>query len=291
MQQVKPGIFTEDSYLGVTLGALIYPHGTIYIDAPLRPEDARIWRSSLMNQIGGLNRMLVSLDSHIDRTLGARALDCTIVSQQKTANIFRNRPTIFKGQSLESGSDWETYIDSIGTRWATPDITFTNSIQLHWGGPEIIIEHHPGPAPGASWVIIQDEEIVFVGDAVMLEQPPFLANADLDTWIEALDLLLSKYKNYTIISGRGGIAPIDVIRTQQRMLKKLNRGLDKLAKKNSNPEATEKLISTAMSNTNLPSSRKEQYVDRMRTGLYQYYLRHFRPANPFEDASGSGGGE
>jgi glyoxylase-like metal-dependent hydrolase (beta-lactamase superfamily II) len=283
MQQVKPGIFIEDSYLGVTLGALTFSYGTIYIDAPLRPEDARAWRSNLLNQRGGLNRMLIALDSHIDRTLGARALDCTIISHQKTANIFRNRPTIFKGQSLESGSEWESYIDSIGTRWASPDITYTHSLHLNWGGPEILLEHHPGPAPGSSWVIIPEEEVVFIGDSVLLDQPPFLANADLDPWIETLELLISKYKHYTIVSGRGGVASIETIRAQLRSLKKLSRSLSRLAAKNAAPEATEKLISILISGSDYPATRLDQYTDRLRTGLYQYYLRHFRPTNPFED--------
>ncbi len=52
MQQVDRGIFYEDGYLGVTLGGLVFSHGTIMIDAPLRPEDARAWRSALLKQRG-----------------------------------------------------------------------------------------------------------------------------------------------------------------------------------------------------------------------------------------------
>ena len=77
MQQIKPGIYFEDGYLGVTLGALVFSHGTIMIDAPLRPEDARAWRSALLNLRGGSSRLLVSLDAHLDRTLGTRAMECT----------------------------------------------------------------------------------------------------------------------------------------------------------------------------------------------------------------------
>jgi hypothetical protein len=107
MQQLDRGIFFEDTYLGPTLGALVFSHGTIMIDAPLRLEDARSWRSTLLNQRGGSNRLLVNLDAHPDRTLGAKAIDCTIVAHQKTAQVFRNRPTIFKGQNTPTGSAWE----------------------------------------------------------------------------------------------------------------------------------------------------------------------------------------
>jgi hypothetical protein len=103
----------EDSYLGVTVGALIFSQGTILIDAPIRPEDTRTWRAAVMTQRGNSNRLLVSLDAHPDRTLGTRALECTIVSHQKAAQVFRNRPTIFKGQSVETGAAWETYSDAL----------------------------------------------------------------------------------------------------------------------------------------------------------------------------------
>ena len=85
MQQIDPGIYYEDSYLGVTLGALIMPRGTIMIDAPLRGEDARSWRSVLISQRSGPNRLLVNLDTHPDRTLGARAMECPIVAHKHTA--------------------------------------------------------------------------------------------------------------------------------------------------------------------------------------------------------------
>lgn len=279
MKAIKDGIYYEDGYLGVTLGALVFAHGTIHIDAPLKAEDARAWRSALLNQRGGVNRLLVTLDSHIDRTLGARAMDCAILAHQKSAQAFRNRPIVFKGETIETGADWETYIDSIGTRWAAPDITFTKQMTLHWGGSPVIIEHHPGPTPGASWVIIPDEKVVFVGDAVLANQPPFLANADLETWLETLDVLLRGYSDYIIVSGRGGPARLEAVRTQQKALKNLAKGLERIAKRNASPESTEKLIPGALESMSIPKDKIELYGKRLRYGLYQYYLRHFRGAN------------
>jgi glyoxylase-like metal-dependent hydrolase (beta-lactamase superfamily II) len=280
MQLIKSGIYYDNAYLGVTLGALVYSHGTILIDAPLRPEDGRAWRAALINQRSGSIRLLISLDAHLDRTLGARVMDCTIISHQKSAQVFRNRPTIFKGQSPDSGSEWETYIDAIGTRWASPDITFTNSMSLHWGGPEIILEHHPGPAPGAIWVVIPDEEVVFVGDAVTPNQPPFLANADLVAWMETLNLLLKQYRDYVIISGRGGPVGSEAVQAQIRYLKSIAKAMERIAKRNPPPESTEKLIPGLLSDLDFPPEQYEQYAQRLRAGLYQYYTRLYRPDNP-----------
>jgi glyoxylase-like metal-dependent hydrolase (beta-lactamase superfamily II) len=279
MQQIEQGILFEDSYLGVTLGALIYPHGIIIIDAPLRAEDARSWRSSLINQRGGPNRILVCLDSHPDRTLGARALECSIIAHQKAAQVFRNRPTIFKGQSLETGAVWETYGDAIGMRWVSPDITFSERMFLHWGGPDVVLEYRPGPTQGAIWVSIPDERVVFVGDAVLRDQPPFLAQADLEAWVDNLDVLLDAYRGYVIVSGRNGTVNTNDVRKQQKILKKIISGLERLSQDDSPPEATQSLIPGILSNFKFTQDSQDLYTKRLRQGLYQCFVHRYRLLN------------
>lgn len=276
MQQIKPGIYYEDGYLGVTLGALAFPHGLILIDAPLRPEDARSWRSALFNLRSGPVRLLILLDAHLDRTLGARAMECTLITHESTAQVFRNRPIVFKGQSQDSGADWETYDDVIGTRWASPDITFSDRLNLHWGGPEVVLEHHPGPAPGAIWAHIPEMRIVFVGDAVTPHQPPFLSQADLPAWIETLEAFIASSRDYIVISGRGGIATLEDVRAQLRYLKSIHKGLERLAKRNAPAEDTESLVEPLLSDISFPPRYFDQYAQRLRAGLYHYYTRHYR---------------
>ncbi len=279
MHQIERGILYEDSYLGVTVGALAYSHGVIFIDAPLRAEDARAWRSVVVNQRGGTNRLLISLDAHPDRTLGTRALECTIIAHQKAAHVFRNRPTIFKGQSAESGAIWETYNDAIGMRWASPDITFTQRMSLYWGGPEVILEHRPGPTPGSIWVTIPESRVVFVGDAIILNQPPFMAQADLDAWLQNLEELKTTYHDYTIISGRGGPVASEEVAFQQKVLKEIIEAMQKLFGKNSSSDATEELIPALLSNYKFPHDLRELYTKRLRYGLHQSFARRFRSLN------------
>jgi len=287
MQYIKEGIYLENSFLGVTLGALVFPHGTIMIDAPLRAEDARFWRSMLVNQRGGPSRMLISLDSHPDRTLGTRALECMIVAHKETARVFRNRPTIFKGQNMESGAIWETYGEAIGMRWTSPDITFSRRMSLHWGQKEVILEHQPGPTPGSIWVIIPDDQVIFVGDTIIPGQPPFIANANLDIWLENLDYLLITYKDYKVISGRSGIVTADDIRTQIRFLKKVVKGMERLTRRNAPPEESESLAPRLLSHYKPAREHREKYMQRLQYGLYQCYAHYYHSVSD----SGSGDGE
>jgi glyoxylase-like metal-dependent hydrolase (beta-lactamase superfamily II) len=276
MHQIRKGIIYEDSFMGVTLGGLAFPHGIIYIDAPLRMEDIRLWRSTLSGQRGGVHRLLINLDAHPDRTLGARAFDCTVVSHQKTAQVFRNRPTIFKGQTIATGAAWEDFNDAIGIRWIPPDITFTNTMSFFWGGPEIILEHRPGPTPGASWILIPSEKVAFIGDALLVGQPPFLANADITTWLEALELISTAYSDFFLVAGRGGAASIDTVHAMQQGLKNTSKGLEKLAKRHASPEHTEDLIPGLMEDFAVPREEQSHYHQRLRFGLYQYYTRRYR---------------
>jgi hypothetical protein len=63
MQEITPQVYIETGYAGVTLGAINWPHGLILIDSPFRADDARSWRSSLLNMGGGVERMIINLDA------------------------------------------------------------------------------------------------------------------------------------------------------------------------------------------------------------------------------------
>ncbi|MBE0410124.1 MAG: MBL fold metallo-hydrolase [Anaerolineales bacterium] len=277
MKQIEQGIYFEDSYSGVTVGAVVASHGIIFIDAPLRNEDARTWRSALINLATNTNRILVNLDHHPDRTLGARAFETTIVAHQKTANVFRNLPSVFKGQVIDSGAEWEFSDDVVGARWAAPDITFTDQLFFHWGLPLVQLEHHPGPSSGSIWAIMPEMKVVFVGDTILPNQPPFLAAADLEAWIQSLDVLISSYKDYSIVSGRGGLVDIKGVREQRKYLNKILRSLIRLAEKDALAEETEALIPKLLDFPDLTSDRLEHYFQRLRHGLYHYYSLHYRP--------------
>jgi glyoxylase-like metal-dependent hydrolase (beta-lactamase superfamily II) len=219
---------------------------------------------------------LISLDAHPDRTLGARALECPIIAHKESADVFRSRSTIFKGQGEERGGIWEIYGEAIGMRWVSPDITFSRRMSLHWGVPEIVLLHQPGPTPGSIWVVIPDCKIVFVGDAISPNQPPFLANADLDTWIECIDLLLDSYRDYEIVSGRGGLVIEDDIRFQRRFLIKVIKGMERFVRRKALPEDAESLAPRLLSDYKVGRELKDQFEQRLRHGLNQCYANRYQ---------------
>ena len=284
MRQIDEGIFYEDSFPGVTLGALVFSEGIVGIDAPLRSDDARSWRTMLMNHRGWKNRLLVNLDSHPDRTLGAKAMETTIVTHFSTAETLQNRSTIFKGQGIDSGSEWESYNEAIGMRWASPEITFKEKMILHWNGSEIHLEHHPGSTREAIWVVLPAEGVIFVGDTVVIAQPPFLAHADLSLWESELDLLLKSYKDYVIISGRGGPASNEDVHELRKFIRNVARRMEHQAKKGSLPDVTEKMVPSLLAKFEFPRIKSEAYAKRLQHGLYQCYLHNYSPVSALDQS-------
>lgn len=277
MQEVKPGIYYENSYPGPTLGAILLPRGMLFIDTPLRPEDAHTWKSTLLNRSSGtIHKMLICLDDHPDRTIGANGLECSILAHKDATDTLKEYSSIFRGQLPESGAVWEKYPETTGLQWVVPDICYNKRIKFHWGEPTVVVEHHPGPRPGASWVIVPSQKVVFIGDAAVVKGPPFLGKANLEIWIETLDLLLtSTYKEYTIISGRGGKIDPALIKDQKKTLRKIHKRVDKLAGKDASPDDVAELAGNFLDDFKPTKEDREFYKQRLQHGLYQYYMNTY----------------
>ncbi len=279
MHEIKPGIYYENTYPGPTIGAILLPRGMIFIDAPLRPEDGHRWKSNLLNRSQGtIHKIVVCLDDHPDRIIGANSLDCPIVTHRDAAKTLQEQSAVFRGQLPESGAIWEKYPETTGLQWVIPDITFSERIQFHWADEAVLVEHHPGPRPGSSWVIIPSEKVIFIGDAASVTGPPFLGKAHLPTWIDTLDILLrAKYKDYQIISGRGGPVNLDNIRELKKTFRKIHRRIDKLANRRVSADDISDLAGKFMDEFSFLKRDREFFHQRLRHGLSQYYIRNYFP--------------
>jgi glyoxylase-like metal-dependent hydrolase (beta-lactamase superfamily II) len=283
MQEIEQGIYINNNYPGVTLGALISSQGALLVDAPPHPDDGRSWVSIVRNIGNGPNRLLVTLDDHADRTIGLRAMETSVIAHIETAQSLDNRPAIFKGQNPETGSEWEFCDGLSGIRWAKPNLTFTEQAIIEWGDQTFLLEHHPGPSPGASWLVAPDLGVAFIGDTVTVKQPPFIANADIDVWVDTLDVLLNKhYKNYLLISGRGGVVELGDVREVRCFLKEVQKRLERFSSRQAHPSETANTVDNLLTRFDFPAERHVFYHQRLAHGLFKYYTQHYYP-EPEED--------
>jgi glyoxylase-like metal-dependent hydrolase (beta-lactamase superfamily II) len=280
MQEISPNVYIETGYAGVTLGAINLGHGLVLIDAPFLAEDIRSWRSSLISLGGGVDRMLINQDTHIDRIMGASAMECTIVGHEDLAKIFQTRPFPYRSQSLETGAEWELFDNQGTTRWAPPELSFSQEMKIHWGNTPIFLEHCPGGESGALWVHMPEERVLFLGDLVVHNQPPFMANTYIPAWIETLEKVLEpEFKNYTLVGGRNGLVRREHVRWQIRFLDKVQKQLEGLKERNAPESEIEKLAPKLLKDIEHPQNRENLYLRRLKWGLSVYYLKNYFPEN------------
>ncbi|GAB4520911.1 MAG: hypothetical protein Fur0018_00940 [Anaerolineales bacterium] len=277
MQILEEGIFYENCYPGVTVGALSLSHGLLLIDAPLRTEDIRNWRSVLHSR-GNNTRLLVSLDAHLDRLLGVRMMEAPVLVHHKTGSTIKKYPSVFKGQSEESGSEWELCAPLGSRRWTSQDFVFTSEVTLHWGGHTVQVLHMPGPMSGACWTVIPDAKIAFIGDAIVQHQPPFLGHAHIPTWLQTLDVLgAPEYKDFTLVSGRGGPVSAQDIQQQYELLAYIHQKMESMAAENASIKTVRALAPELLERIEYPPNRRGFYTMRLEYGLERYYRKHYLP--------------
>ena len=276
MKQITNKIHIEDQLPGVTVGVIALQHGLILVDAPPSIDDGRAWRASLMNLSSGIERVLVNLDSHYDRTLGARAMDCPIIAHEKVTEAFRTRPSSVKTQGEETGADWESLPGIGNVRWSPPEISFTGKMAVQWNDTPVHIESHDGPSTGACWAIVPTEQVVFVGDLVTKNQPPFFSGANIADWLASLQILQDTYKGFKVVGGRGGVASANDVAHTADVLHHIQGELAKVNAKQNTNELTEKLTQHVLGMYSVTNKNKKQYELRLQYGLKQYLLKHLR---------------
>ena len=130
---------------------------------------------------------------------------------------------------------------------------------------------------GSTWVILPERNAAFIGDTVTPGQPPFIAHADLDAWLDALhELSLARFKNFVLISGRGGMINQEDIRDQQKFLRKIKRRLEKLSSSKVNLSKVEE-IGRGYADDFKANSKKDAKVfrNRLAYGFVQYLTNQY----------------
>ncbi len=281
MHEIAPHVYLEDRYPGVVVGLLRLAQGTILIDSPPCPDAARAWRTALRAFNGrGPDRVLVYLDYQADHCLGARGLSHLIAAHEQVAAAFEPRTNLFRGQTAGQGENWELCSSLQGMRWTAPNLIFDKALSFYWDEEPVTLIHRPGPTPGSIWVQWPTARVVFVGDAVVRSEPPFLADADVDAWREALTRLQTEYEGWRLIGSRDGLLGMDAVRALRAWLDEVDTRLRAQAQTYTSPEEVAAAL-TDLWQTRWPASTEPQakiFRQRLEYGLRRLYERlYYRP--------------
>jgi hypothetical protein len=86
------------------------------------------------------------------------------------------------------------------------------------------------------------------------------------------------------VSGRGGLIAQQQIRDQVTFLSEVSANIQRLAERGASPEEAAALAPVLVKRFQSGSALESQYEQRLKYGLKQYYIRHFRPnSEPIEE--------
>lgn len=272
MQKLAKDIFVETKFPGVTVGAVVGPDGVVCIDTPTHPADARAWRQQLELATGKPIQFVINLDHHRDRTLGNQWFEAPVIAHELTYERVRMLPELYRNMPAEAGADSELVGDLSGLRAVPPQITFADRLTLVVGEREVHLVHRPGVTPGAVWVEIPSHGVVFTGDAVTHKAPPFLLDADLDPWLDALaELRRKRTAARFIVPGRGAVTNKDGVKPTEDFLKLARRKAEAFVRSRKPRVELENVARDLLGKAPGPADLRHVYQRRIRAGLEHLY--------------------
>ncbi|HMK08396.1 MAG TPA: MBL fold metallo-hydrolase, partial [Anaerolineales bacterium] len=178
MREIAKNVFLQEGYPGVRLGAVVVDGSALLIDSPLRIEDGREWMAEIGSR--ARPRYLVLLDDHPDRVYGARGFDLSLLAQTQAREAIAAWPDPVRATTHLQGAEADRLKRVSGLGRAIPHIGFDHELEIQLGSQTVRLLHRPGPRPGSAWVVLPWARVVFVGDTVWRQEPPYLGEARLE---------------------------------------------------------------------------------------------------------------
>ncbi len=268
MEEIAQNIFIEQSYPGVVSSVLKLGHGLLMIDSPFLADDRQSWQQKLVNLGGGVSRLMVLLDSHTDRLLGVPMTELPILAHENALQLIADLPAPSRAPEKLSGSESDPYEMSQNGRSVLPNIVYSHQLRIYWDDQPVVITHQPGGHLAGSWVRYDAQSVIFVGDSVVVSQPPFLAWCDLDRWIDELTWLSSDFfRDYQVVSGRDGLVTQKSILKMIDFLTMMKDVVDELTSLENWSEAVDQQVPQILQKFDFDREKAEQNYHRLVWGL------------------------
>ncbi len=273
-QEIAPGLFINTFYRGCTPGFVVTDEGLILIDTPLIPEQAKDWRNQIEAEAHGLPILYVfNTDHHRGHALGNQYfLPTTIIAHERAFKEMSGYTQNFKERVYNSFKrEPEIQQQLTNIEIILPDVTFTDSARLQYGGREIQLIYAGGHTPATSFAWLPEEKIAFVGDILWVDQHPYMAQADSLEWVEALRRLRALGAE-RLVPGHGPVCdPDDTIKVEEYILFKRQRVRDYFLAGKTKNEAKSGLVGEMLELFPVPLERKAKIESQIKSGINRVY--------------------
>jgi cyclase len=206
IREIAPDIFIETEFHGANVAFIVTGQGVILIDTPMLPDDARSWLGQIQEHTDQPIIYIINTDHHRAHVIGNQFFPTATVIAHENAwkemksygDSFRTRLiNMYRNRIPEAVMEWQSSL-----RIITPEITFTSRTVLFKGDKEIHLIPVGGHTPATTVIYFPNERLLFSGDVVITDRPPFLSQGNTKEWLEALTYL-RRLRYDILIPGHG----------------------------------------------------------------------------------------
>ncbi|MCX7670596.1 MAG: MBL fold metallo-hydrolase, partial [Anaerolineae bacterium] len=187
MREISPGIFVETDQRGANYGAVLTDDGFIIIDTPIVPKQAVAFRDELRRISGGKPFLyIINTDHHRGHIVGNQYFVPTpVIAHDIAWKHMKGYGDNFKQRVIDSFKKEPEIQAQFGEiQIIVPKITFSHRLDIVRGGRDLRIIKIGGHTAATSVIWLPNERILFVGDAVWVDQHPYMAQANSKEWLD-----------------------------------------------------------------------------------------------------------
>jgi glyoxylase-like metal-dependent hydrolase (beta-lactamase superfamily II) len=190
--------FQSEIYAQVTAGAVIGPNWAVVIDTLALPEEALEIRDFIEQELSVPVRYVINTHGHADHAWG----NCFFPGATVIAHTLCRTQLDTKGRaSLDEVR--KQNLSYRNARIQLPQITFQEgALSLRVGKKSLILTGLPGHSPDNIGVLVEEDRVLFAGDAAM--PLPYLVDGDIDDLTGSLKKI-AKMGLENIVQGHGDI--------------------------------------------------------------------------------------
>lgn len=190
--------FQSDVYAQVTAGAVIGPSWAVVIDTLAIPEETIQIRDFIEQELNLPVRYVIDTHYHADHAWG----NCFFPGATIIAHALSRKQLATKGQqSLQEARKQNPTFRRV--KIILPQLTFEESfLILRVGKKTLSMFPLPGPCPDNIGVLVEEDRVLFAGDAFMAL--PYIVDGNIDDTVASLKKI-SKMGLENVVPGHGDI--------------------------------------------------------------------------------------
>lgn len=270
IREIASDIFVETNFHGANVAYVRTDEGVILIDTPMLPNEARQWRAEIEEKTGQQIIYIINTDHHRAHVIGNQFFPtATVIAHEQAwkemksyGDSFRTRlMNMYRERIPEAVAEWKDNLEII-----KPRITFTGRTILFKGDKEIHMIPVGGHTPATTVILFPNDGLLFAGDVVVTNRPPFLSQGNTKEWLDALTYLRRLQYN-VLIPGHGELTGKEATEKMSEYLRMVRRRV-RSAYRSGMPKAdTARSLSHLIRFWPIPPFEKPKADRRFKSGL------------------------